>query len=435
MKQKVAAYIDRLVANQFLTNKKIIVFGANASGSIIINDLLARDIYVDKVLDNNQLLDGSYFLEIEVRKPEKELIPFYEKTVILIASRYYEEMKRQLEALGYSENIHIFEVVDLNRNSDFNLSDETFNKYMYLVEQGIEVYERLKYEFHTDLIMMSPVKPNGDIYIICSYLNQYIKEKYNGANYVFTVVGKSCELTAGMFDVANIKLISVEENDALVALANFYPEKIRVLNPYHNYQEIYHYLDGYRGLTFVEEIKHGLLGLSKEIQPELPNVSISEERLVQICEQYGVVKGKSVIIAPYANSIPLIKANFWEELVASLKMLGLKVFTNCGTPEEDPIQGSERIFYEFHEAVAVSEFAGTIICYRSGFSEIIATSKCRKIIIYPNHMKGFSTLRVLFGMEDALYEQENLYQITNTYTYLEELLQEVLKCVEEVSDY
>ncbi|MGG2084594.1 hypothetical protein [Lysinibacillus pakistanensis] len=430
MKKDVAKFIDRLVANKFLDNKKIMVFGANASGSIIINDLLERGINVDKVLDNNPALDGSYFLEIEVIKPEKELEPFYEKTIVLIASRYYEEMKKQLESLGYSENIHIFEVVDLNRNSDFNLSEETFHKYLSLLKKGIEVYERLRNKFGADLVMMSPVKPNGDIYIICSYLNRYIQEKHNSASYVFTVVGKSCELTAKMFNVKYIELISMEDNDALVALANFYPEKIKILNPYHNYQEIYHHLDGFKGLTFVEEIKHGLLGLSKDVHPEFPNISISEERLIQICEQYGIVRGKSVIIAPYANSIPLIKASFWEELVVSLKIAGFKVFTNCGNPEEEPIKGSERIFYEFHEAVAVSEFAGTVICYRSGFSEIIASSKCRKIIIYPDHIKGLSTLRVLFGMEDAIYVQENLYQLTNTYAYTKDLLDEVLRYME-----
>lgn len=429
MKTEVSQYIDRLACKQELRKKRIFVFGANASGSIIINDLLERGLEVAYILDNNPLLDGSYFLEIKVMKPEKILMPYQEQSIILIASRYYNEMKKQLELLGYIENEHIFKVVDLNRNSEFNLSRETLDKHINLIQHGMLVYDRLRNKYNTNLVMMSPVKPNGDVYIICSYLNQYIEKNYSGRSYVFTVVGKSCELTAKMFKIDNIELLDMKDNDALVALANFYSDKIRVLNPYHNYQEIYHNLDGYKGLTFVEEIKHGLLGLSKEAQPEYPNTNIPHERLAEICKTYDIVKGKSVILAPHANSIPLIRESFWENLVVSLKDMGYKVFTNCGTNVEKPIKGSKRIFYEFNEAVAVSEFAGTVICYRSGFSEIIATSKCKKIIIFPDHIKGLSTIRVLFGMEDAIYEQDKLYQVTNTYINTELLLDKVLSYI------
>jgi len=431
MKKEIALFLDRLHLQKSLKDKQLFVFGANATGSIIINDLIDRELEVDGVLDNNPVMENRLFLEIKVAPPERALSPFIDHAVILIASRYYDEMKQQLEQLGYIENVHIYKVVDLNPNSDFNLSADTMNKYIHLAERGIEVYERLCQKHNTRLIVMSPVKPNGDIYMICSYLNSFIQEHYNGESYVLTVVGKSCELTAQLFNIEHIELLNKQDNDALVTLANFYPDCIRVINPYHNYQEIYHHLDGYKGLTFVDEIKHGLMGLSKHTVPQLPNTQISDERLEQLCLHYGIEQGKSVIIAPYANSIPLIKDAFWEQLVDSLKLEGYKVFTNCGTAEEVPIKGSERIFYEFEEAVAISEYAGTLISYRSGFCEIIARSKCKKIIIYPDHMKGHSSLRVLFGMEDEIYEQERLYQITNTYKYTNELLDEVIKVVKE----
>lgn len=430
MKLEVAKYISSLIEKQVLKNKEIFVFGANASGSIIINDLFDRGITVTKVLDNNLKLEGTLFLEILVSKPELALVPKNESTIILIASRYYEEMKSQLEKLGYEENIHIFQVVNLNGSSDFDLSLETFNKHKMKVYEGLSVYEKLKKKYNVELVMMSPVKPNGDIYIICSYLNQYIKQNHNNDNYMFTVVGKSCELTAQLFDIPNIEVISKEENESLAALSNFFPKDIRVLNPYYNYQEVYHHLDGYKGLTFVQEIKHGLMNLPLDVKPEYPKFNNDLERLQLLYDQLGLEQGKSVIIAPYANSIPLIKSTFWEELVRNLKEKSLKVFTNCGTPTEEPIKGSERIFYEFADTVAITEYAGYVICYRSGFSEIIATSMCKKIIIYPHHIKGHSTLRVLFGMEDEIYEQEKLYQIENTFAYTSELLTEVMSYIE-----
>jgi len=431
MKKKVALFLDRLNLQKSLKDKQLFVFGANASGTIIINDLIARGLEVAGVLDNNPLLENSMFLEIKVTTPEQAFTPFIDNAVILIASRYYDEMKLQLEQLGYIENEHIYKVVDLNPNSDFNLSWDTTNKYISLAERGVEVYERLCRKYNSRLIVMSPVKPNGDTYMICSYLNSFIQNNYNGESYVLTVVGKSCQLTAELFNIENIELLDTQDNISLVTLANFYPDRVQIISPYYKYQEIYHHLDGYKGLTFIEEIKHGLMGLNKNTEPQFPNTQISDERLNELCLRYGIEKGNSVIIAPFANSIPLINNRFWEQLVASLKLDGYKVFTNCGTLEEVPIKGSERIFYEFEEAVAISEYAGTVISYRSGFCEIIARSKCKKIVIYPDHIKGHSSLRVLFGMEDQIYEQERLYQITNTYKYTNELLDEVMRVVRE----
>src|SRR5690606_29798081 len=151
-----------------------------------------------------------------------------------------------------------------------------------------------------------PVKPNGDTYMICSYLNSFIQKHYNGQSYVLTVVGKSCQLTAKLFNIENIELIDNQDNIALMTLANFYPDRIHIFSPYYKHQEVYHYLDGYKGLTFIEEIKHGLMGLSKNTEPQLPNTQISDNRLIELCKRYGVKKGNSVIIAPYANSVPLI---------------------------------------------------------------------------------------------------------------------------------
>lgn len=430
MKLKISQYIDHLINNKMFDQKEVIVFGANASGSIIINQLLERGIAVSYVIDNNEQLSGTLFLEIPVLKPEELLLPKNNDVIILIASRYYEEMKAQLELMGYKENVHIFQVVNLNKQSDFNLSIETFNKHKEKIFAGYAVFESLMNKYGTDLIVMSPVRPNGDIYIICSYLNSYIQRYHQNKNYVFTVVGKSCELTAKLFNIPNIEILSEEDNENLAALSNFFPENIRVLNPYYNYQEIYHHLDGYNGLTFIQEIKHGLLNLPQGVKPEFPKFNTDYDRIEKFCQEQGVEKGKSVIIAPYANSIPLIKFTFWEELVEALKEKGFKVFTNCGIPTEEPIKGSERVFFEFADAVPVTEYAGYVICYRSGLSEIIATSKCKKIIIYPNHIKGHSTLRVLFGMEDEIYEQANLHQIVNDFSYTHELLSEVLKYIE-----
>lgn len=430
MKLQVAKYISNIIEQGKLDGKEIFVFGANASGAIIIDELLARNFTVSYILDNNKNLSGTSFLDFLVYRPEEILLEKKQNAMVFIASRYYDEMKSQLESLGYKENVHIFQVVNLNSHSDFDLSIETFEKHKQKLYEGLKVYERLKDKYDANLIMMSPVKPNGDVYIICSYLNEYIKMHHNDENYVFTVVNKSCELIAKLFNVPNVEIISEEDNNNLAKLANFYPELITVFNPYYNYQEVYHHIDGYKGINFVQEIKHGIMNLPLATLPEKPNFTSDELYLKHLFDELGLVKGKSVILAPFANSIHNLTVDFWEALVQSLKEKGLRVFTNCGTPNEQPIKGSERIFFKFADAVPVVEYAGYVISYRSGFSDIIGSSKCKKIIVYPYHIKGHSTLRVLYGMDDVIYEQGDLYEIEHQYSSTVELLEAVLSYTE-----
>lgn len=429
MKKKIKEFFDYLSNEYSLDDKDLYIFGANASGTIIFNELLKRGYQVNVFLDNNPLLENSYCMEKPVAKPDKMLFPINPNAMIFIASNYYEAMKLQLEQLGYKENINIFKVVHIDREVKASLAETEKKQALDKLYTGMEIYERLRKKYGVDIVIVSPVTPNGDTYIICSYINQFMGKDFNGQSYVLTVRTKSCELVANLFNIENLEIISKEETEALLTLSNFYPQLIRGMSPTHTSLGFCYHFDGYNGLNFVDQIKIGLMGLDKNVSPQYPNMKVTDERLSEICSHYGVVRNKSVIISPYAKSVPEIREDIWETLVEKLNYAGFKVYTNCGVADEVPIKGSEKIFFEFNEAVAICEYAGTVISYRSGFSDIIGSSKCKKIIVYPDNLRAHAPVRVLYGMEDSIYEQHQLYQLTNCSSDSSLLINDILNLI------
>lgn len=132
--------IDLLISSGSLSGRNIILFGINTSSNVVRKYLNKNGLVVSAYIDNNlskleqereqQSLYNhlnSSTSAIPVFTP-KEMKENYEKDVaILITSKYYPEMKLQLESLGYQENIHFYQNIDVNnleKYVDFSDLDE-----------------------------------------------------------------------------------------------------------------------------------------------------------------------------------------------------------------------------------------------------------------------------------------------------------------------
>lgn len=123
--------INKLILNKSLYGKKIVLFGLNTSSYATKGFLEKKgyDIYAyidndeKKRNDHNDIIDMVIKREISINdykklkfirafKPEELLSHFDENVAILIASKYYVQMKQQLENLGYIEVKHIFKTAD-----------------------------------------------------------------------------------------------------------------------------------------------------------------------------------------------------------------------------------------------------------------------------------------------------------------------------------
>ncbi|WML35471.1 hypothetical protein [Clostridium sp. OS1-26] len=95
---------------QHLNKKKIIVFGASNGYknffSKILNLFNKNPLYI---IDNDKNKHGAFINGIQVLPVETLLDEKKEDTLIIVCSQFYEEIKEQLNSLGFSEDTHYFD--------------------------------------------------------------------------------------------------------------------------------------------------------------------------------------------------------------------------------------------------------------------------------------------------------------------------------------
>ncbi|MCR3757800.1 ADP-heptose--LPS heptosyltransferase [Clostridium felsineum] len=396
--------IDKLEKEGKLLQKFIVLFGTNKPSENAINHLKRKNIKVAAIMDNYSK-DIEEFLGIKIYKPEQLLSNFKNNACILIASKYYDEMCAQLEAMGYKRDIHIFKILDYNRQLDL---DKEFDKARESVISGYSLFEVLQKKYGSNTtIFVCPYKGLGDIYISCSYLNEYIR-KNNISNYVITVVGNSYARIAHMFNIKDVKVITQEESDNIVNLSRMIEAKdikLKVLA----YNNKFIYTDVLGNFQNNEKFNWGMLFKSfvmgiddKAIKTEIRPI-YREEYIVKLFKDKNLKKGKTVIISKSANTIVGIKEDLWEEIVEILIQNEYTVCTNIAGTNDKPIKKTIPLDFSLEDAIGVIEYGGFFIGIRSGLCDLISSAKAKKIIIYPDKKSMFYSIEKM-GLSDDVIE-------------------------------
>ena len=123
-------YLNELIQQGVFQNREIILFGANSTSHLMKKILNEHGYHVAAYIDNDRLKcqETNQFLQytlihhmniaidqeaiIPVYVPEDYLATYNEKAVILIASKYYPQMREQLHQMGYEEGKQVFQIVD-----------------------------------------------------------------------------------------------------------------------------------------------------------------------------------------------------------------------------------------------------------------------------------------------------------------------------------
>lgn len=123
--KQIYARLEELIAVGALEGKKIVLFGLNSS-SYVVRDYLQEKYKILAYIDNNKEKRAQSEEKIPAYSPE-ELAELFDKDVaILITSKYYAEMKKQLEELGYEEDVQFFRIIDVHNLEQYvDFSDVT----------------------------------------------------------------------------------------------------------------------------------------------------------------------------------------------------------------------------------------------------------------------------------------------------------------------
>lgn len=105
--------LDFLIENNAFEGKKIILFGLNSSSYVIKDYLTGKKKVITAFIDNSEKKRKDFKSSYPAYAPEKLKEIHGNDVAILIMSKYYIEMKKQLEGLGYAEDVDFFKVLDV----------------------------------------------------------------------------------------------------------------------------------------------------------------------------------------------------------------------------------------------------------------------------------------------------------------------------------
>lgn len=120
--------LEKLIQGQKLEQKKIVLFGLNSTSFAARQYLAERGYRVHAYIDNDkkkveetedflryqlcQHLSVQEIMLIHTYIPEELLEQYDEDVVVLVGSKYYSQMLRQLERMGYNEGKQVYQIVD-----------------------------------------------------------------------------------------------------------------------------------------------------------------------------------------------------------------------------------------------------------------------------------------------------------------------------------
>lgn len=228
----------------------------------------------------------------------------------------------------------------------------------------------------------------GDTLLFCSFLQEY--KKWHREKIVL-IVQESHESIVKLYDgyydemiVHNKKSVEIMN---VAAMSKFGPKK-------ENFKYIIppsatEYL-GYKGLSLLDMFRI-TLDLDFETSPFFPEMSVTSSNLTKFIEENELIGGKTLLIAPYAYSVPLLSRDVWDTITEKAKLSGYKVVSNI-QEGETPLKGTIPFCGSLQEAMEFASYCRVVISLRSGLCDLFAICDLKMLVIYPNEQirKTFS---------------------------------------------
>lgn len=401
--------IKELSVNKKLDNKRIYLFGYNGYSVFINNILHEQDYSLAGIIDNDIKKQGRSIYDVFVFAPEN--VEWGKDCIVLILSKHRRDMERQIRYLSQETEIivlaDLIKCAEASERKDKFWLDENFRLESKKLYQGFEIYNKLKQKER--LVLILPAL--GDMFAVGLYLYEY--EKISGSNSKIVVSSKGVLKVAQLFGIKNIVIISEREMDALVKYIFFQESGNEDICTCINVLDI---MAEYKRLPFPKFWAKYYFRLTYPYKVYFP--SIYDKKLNEsILTDQGIIKGKTVVLAPYANSVEELPIQFWELLVDKLLENNFCIFTNV-TNSEKPIKKTKAIKIPLSQIGNYLDYAGYFVSLRSGICDVAGQSMCKKIVLfierkYINHCPhilffDLCTENIAINIVQLLYKDEML---------------------------
>ena len=398
-----------------LRNKDIYLFGVSDNTRQIIQILRRMGYEPIAVIDNDETKQGSFCSRLRVISMEEVLEPNKENKLYLIYSAYWREMIPQL--LDY--DIKKKNIIRLIRRR------RVFAGIMTDAFIGSLVNRRIKNEFGNIPIFVCPYTGTGDVYLIGTFWEEYVKRN-EITDYVFVVISGACKKVASLFDIKNIYLLKDKrEVSYLIYYYLYNPDKgrIKLLNdcwPQVHTNQI-EWFRGYKNLYFTDLFRKFVFDLPDCVKLKHPVLVDKSETLNELFKDNELIPNKTVVLSPYSNTLSDLPEYFWVEIAKYLLSKGYEVVTNSCGLTEPVIEGTKGVFFSLDMAPQFIEYASAFIGVRSGFCDVISGCKAKKIVLYDKqnrfYMGGafeYFSLKSMGLCDDAIELQYDNMNLTET---------------------
>ncbi|GBU26405.1 hypothetical protein R83H12_03101 [Fibrobacteria bacterium R8-3-H12] len=367
-----------------LRNLHIFAFGHCNATEKMIDNLLEHSINVTAILDNNEAKQGNAYKGIPIVSPEHIREFTDANSIVLIASRFYEQMHEQLRKMGY--NGRIVKTLEYNSFAEYSLSQETIKRKTERMLRGKNTLEKIRAKHSKEHLVVCPHNALGDVYWAMSFLPAYMA-KQNIDSVVVIANGEKCKEVAGIFGRANIALANGEMEEFTQAL--IYCNEPNCIIAHHD--KIYtdnsiKYLN-IHFISFIDFYKHIVFGLDKSADPVAPSFHLPFENTA------GILQGKTLIISPNAKSIVLPPSEFWQNAVMEYKNKGFMVCTSV-MGSEAPLENTIPISFPLNQAISAVEYAGHFMGIRSGLCDVINSAVCNKTVVFPDCIYSTTKIKI-----------------------------------------
>lgn len=364
-----------------LMKKNVFLFGHCNATLELINLLESNGLKATAILDNNEAKQGQVYKGVIVIYPE-QIIKFAginpkDDSIVLITSRFYASMQKQLRELGYEGPIR--KIIDYNTYAEYSLSEDTIARMTAREKHGEELLAKLTNRFPAYFKTFCPFNALGDVYLAMSYWEQFANER-GISNTVFCVPSHVLVDVIHMFGDYPVEVYEQKELDAMIQAALYTHDE----NSFIAHHDRPYVINLHKAL-YIKKIPLdliyccGVYGLPKDTLPTKPNANLLMYEDIE-----SIPEGKAVIFSPYAKSVTTLDSKIWENAVSYYSSIGYKCFTNV-VGDEKPLVGTEPISPTILEMKSVVERAGTFIGIRSGLCDVIREAKAKKIALYPDY--------------------------------------------------
>lgn len=411
VKQKLLSFLKKN-KKKIESSSSLVLFGVSELTQIVFDYIKKNNGKVSYIIDNNPSRQVLTWNGIPVVCPESVNLSV---DLFIICGGYYKEKTKQLLSLGVSKkNILVF---------------KTYDSILYIACKNIESYLYVKkLKNNKEYLFFCPYPGTGDALLTGRYINDFIKRKCLSSDYCIVVTGNAFKkILESYFYCKNIIVVTKYESELIKRFINCFGEK-----KFNTYYLLYwgcrdqnsYRIENHCGISFSDIFKQMVFG--KDIHAQEIDMHISTEKKKELLDKYKIIKNKTVVLAPYANSFEQeLPLDWWEKLADKLIAKGYAVITNIGNEKETVINGTVGINLEFNELFVLLEEMGCIIGMRSGLFDLMASASCKKIVIYQDFITRermcFFSLNNMKLCNDAIE-----FKLENTEQGKEELLNNIL---------